>query len=251
MNELSLYSGAGGGLLGTHLLGWTVKGYVEIDDYCQRVLAQRIADGYLPVAPIFGDVRQFIQSGAAAQYRGFIDVVTGGFPCQPFSDAGKRAGANDPRNMWPATAECVRIIRPEFCFFENVPALLRSGYFGRIVADLAESGYRVRWCLLSARKLGAPHKRDRVWVAATHHSSKRREGSRRKKIQGFSGLPWGENVGSVEELLGRSSIPEPLVRRLGNEFPFGVERLRAIGNGQVPGVVRTAWEILSGGTGDE
>jgi DNA (cytosine-5)-methyltransferase 1 len=75
MRELSLFSGAGGGLLGSHLLGWTPIGYVEWNDYCQRVIRQRIIDGILPNAPIFGDVRQFIQSGAASRYRGFVDVV--------------------------------------------------------------------------------------------------------------------------------------------------------------------------------
>lgn len=168
MNELSLYSGVGGGLLGTHLLGWNVKGYVEINDYCQRVLAQRIADGYLPVAPIFNDVRKFIQSGAAAQYRGFIDVVTAGFPCQPFSAAGRRKGADDDRNLWPETIEVVRIVRPRYCFFENVRGLLSSGYFGKIIEDLAESGYRIRWRILSAAEVGAPHRRERLWIVATN-----------------------------------------------------------------------------------
>lgn len=246
MNELSLYTGAGGGLLGTSLLGWTPKGYVEINDYCQRIIAQRIADGILPAAPIFGDVKAFIADGYAAAYTGLVDVVTGGFPCQPFSVAGKRKGADDERNMWPATIECVRIIRPEYCFFENVPALLGSGYFGTIVADLAQSGYRVRWRMLSARELGAPHKRVRLWIAATHNSSKRGEGFGKKEIQRIARLPWGENVRGIEELYGRPSIPEPLVRRLGHEFPFGVERLRAIGNGQVPIVAATAWRLLSG-----
>lgn len=75
MNELSLFTGAGGGLLGTHLLGWNPIGYVEWNEYCQRVIAARIADGILPVAPIFTDVREFVQSGAAAEYRGVADVV--------------------------------------------------------------------------------------------------------------------------------------------------------------------------------
>lgn len=166
MRELSLFSGAGGGLLGTLLLGWRPVGYVEWDEYCQRVLRARIDDGYLPVAPIFTDVREFIQSGAAAEYRGFADVVTGGSPCQPFSTAGKRAGADDPRNMWPATIDVIRVVRPRFAFLENVPGLLSSGYFGTILGDLAASGYDAQWRILSAAELGAPHKRDRLWIVA-------------------------------------------------------------------------------------
>lgn len=174
MRELSLFSGAGGGLLGTHLLGWTPIGYVEYDDYCQRVIRQRIIDGVLPNAPIFGDVRAFISSGCAGLYRGVTDVISGGFPCQPFSTAGKRLGVDDERNMWPATVECIRLIRPRYAFLENVPGILSSGYFGTILGDLAESGYSVRWRILSAAELGAPHRRDRLWVVAHCQSERAR-----------------------------------------------------------------------------
>lgn len=169
MNELSLFSGAGGGLLATkHLLGWNTIGYVEIDDYCQKVLIQRIKDGYLDPAPIFGDIKQFISEGYAEGYRGVVDVITAGFPCQPFSVAGKQAGADDPRNMWPATIEAIRIVRPRYCFLENVPGLLAAshGYFGTILQGLAEAGYHARWTVLGADDVGAPHRRKRLWVLA-------------------------------------------------------------------------------------
>lgn len=172
MNELSLFTGAGGGLLGTHLLGWVPVGYVEFNDYCQRVLAARIQDGYIPDAPIFGDIRAFISEGYAEAYQGMVDVITAGFPCQPFSVAGKRAGADDERNMWPATIECVRQIRPRYCYFENVPGLITSGYFEQILCDLSESGYSVRWRCLSAAEVGAPHKRDRLWIVANSRSQR-------------------------------------------------------------------------------
>ena len=80
LRELSLFSGVGGGLLGTKLLGWRHIGYVEFNDYCQRVLQQRIKDGLLDDAPIFGDIREFVEGGFAEAYRGHVDVVTGGFP---------------------------------------------------------------------------------------------------------------------------------------------------------------------------
>ena len=166
MREVSLFSGAGGGLLGSMLLGWEAIAYVEFDDYCQRVIAARIRDGYLPDAPIFGDIRAFIGEGYAASYQGVADVITAGFPCQPFSAAGRRAGADDPRNMWPATIECIRVVRPRFCLLENVPGLISSGYFGTILGDLAACGYDARWRVLSAAEMGAPHKRDRLWILA-------------------------------------------------------------------------------------
>jgi len=166
MNELSLFTGAGGGLLGTHhLLGWNCIGYVEIDDYCQKVIAQRIKDGFLPEAPVFGDIRAFISEGYAAIYTGMVDVITAGFPCQPFSVAGQRQRENDERNMWPATADAISVIRPRYVLLENVPGIRE--YLPVVVRDLRRLGYRVRRPLqLGADDVGAPHRRKRVWIVA-------------------------------------------------------------------------------------
>lgn len=141
MRELSLFTGAGGGLLGTQLLGWQHVGYVEHNDYRQRLLRQRIDDGILDTAPIFGDIQTFNREGYAASYSGMVDVITAGFPCQPFSRMGKRKSGDDHRNMWPATAECIRIIRPRFTLLENVANLIATGYLGTIIADLDTLGY--------------------------------------------------------------------------------------------------------------
>jgi DNA (cytosine-5)-methyltransferase 1 len=176
MNELSLFSGSGGGLLGTKSLGFNHVGYVEWDGYCQQVIAQRIKDGLLDEAPIFSDVKAFASEGYASQYKGVVDVITAGFPCQPFSVAGKREASNDERNMWPATMEIIKAIRPQFCLLENVPGLLSATvddsagrsihYFGEILRDLAQSGYDARWCLLGADDVGARHRRKRLWILA-------------------------------------------------------------------------------------
>ena len=85
MKELSLFSGAGGGLLGTKLLGWKTVGYVEWNEFCQKILSERIKEGILDEAPIFNDIKLFNSEGYASSYKGMVDVVTGGFPCQPFS----------------------------------------------------------------------------------------------------------------------------------------------------------------------
>ncbi|KKM24605.1 hypothetical protein LCGC14_1603450 [marine sediment metagenome] len=166
MNELSLFTGAGGGLLATHSLGWVPVGYVEFDDYCQRVLAQRIKDGLIPVAPIFGDIRAFNGEGYAASYTGLVDIITAGFPCQPFSVAGKGEAENDPRNMWPPTIECIRLVRPRYALLENVPGLLAHEYTRAIFGELAEAGYDARWCVLGADDAGANHRRKRLWIWA-------------------------------------------------------------------------------------
>jgi len=177
MKELSLFSGAGGGLLGTKLLGWEHCGYVEFSDYCQRVIAQRIEDGFLDEAPIFSDIRAFLDEGYADAYQGMVDVVTAGFPCQPFSVAGKRAGGDDSRNLWPETLAVLRAVRPRYALLENVPGLLAHKYARRIFGDLAENGFDAQWRVLSAAECGAPHKRDRIWIYAAN--SKRTERRRR------------------------------------------------------------------------
>lgn len=176
MNELSLFTGAGGGIWGTKLLGWRTVGYVEFDDYCQKVIAQRIEDGIFDRAPIFGDIRLFA-STFAERYRGVVDVVTAGFPCQPFSLAGKRKGNLDERNMWPDTLRVIRAVQPQWCLLENVPGLLgKHGYFGQILKDLAESGFDAQWDCISAAETGAPHKRERLWIVCTNTDRDRCEG---------------------------------------------------------------------------
>jgi len=164
LTELSLFTGAGGGVYASKLLGHRVVGYVEWNDYCQRVIAQRIDDGIFDSAPIFGDVRKFVREGYADAYRGLVDVVSGGFPCQPFSVAGSQLGVDDPRNMWPATRDVLDAVRPRFAFLENVPGLASNGYFGTILGDLSSLGYDAEWCVLGADDCGAPHIRKRLWI---------------------------------------------------------------------------------------
>ena len=167
MNELSLFSGAGGGILATkYILGFKTIGYVEFEEDCQKTLAQRIKDGLIDEAPIFTDIETFISEGYAKSYKGMVDVITAGFPCQPFSVAGKQLAENDPRNKWPETRACIGIIRPRFAYLENVPGLLSKPYIRRIFGDLAEIGYDARWQTISAQETGHCHKRDRAWIVA-------------------------------------------------------------------------------------
>jgi DNA (cytosine-5)-methyltransferase 1 len=179
MYELSLFSGGGGGLLGSKLLGWRTIGYVEWEEYCQKTIRQRISDGILDDAPIYGDIETFIGDGYAERYRGVADVVTGGFPCQPFSVAGKQEGSEDPRNKWPATLRVIEIVRPRRVFLENVPGLLVSGYFGTILREMAEIGYDAKWTVLGASDVGARHIRKRLWIVA--NSCIARTGNKNRK----------------------------------------------------------------------
>lgn len=160
LRELSLFTGAGGGLLGTALLGWRPVCAVEWEAYPREVLLRRQRDGVLPLFPIWDDARTF----DGRPWRGRVEVVTGGFPCTPFSTAGKRLAADDARNGWPWTARILGEVRPRYTLLENVAALLTHGYFGTILGDLAALGYAVRWDCVPASAVGAPHQRDRLWM---------------------------------------------------------------------------------------
>ncbi len=233
-NYLSLFSGAGGGDLACqHLLNWNCVGYVEWDGYCVKVIEQRIKDGFLSDAPIFHcDIREFNEKYAKA-YKG-ISCIAAGFPCQSFSVAGKRQGEDDDRNMWPATLRTIQITGPKHIFLENVMGLLSSGYFQEILRGLFEAGYDARWCLLSAEDCGAPHQRKRLWVVAYTKSvyglcSKKKEENNIQEFRGF------ESRSKIESELGRKY----------DGMANDMDRLKALGNGQVSTVAEAAWKMLN------
>jgi site-specific DNA-cytosine methylase len=162
MNELALFAGAGGGILAGKLLGWRTVCAVEWEPYAASVLAARQNDGVLPPFPIWDDVQSF----DGRPWRGIVDVVSGGFPCQDISVAGKGAGIDGARSgMWGHMARIVGEVRPRYVFVENSPALLTRG-LGRVLGDLASLGYDCRWTVLGAADVGAPHQRDRFWLVA-------------------------------------------------------------------------------------
>lgn len=173
MNELALFAGAGGGILGGVLLGWRTVAAVEIEEYPRAVLLQRQADGILPRFPIWDDVRTF----DGKPWRGRVDVITGGFPCQDISAAGKGAGISGERSgLWSEFARIIGEVRPRYAFIENSPMLTIRG-LDRVLADLAALGYDAEWCCLGAHHVGAPHKRDRIWVLAADTGQQRERAS--------------------------------------------------------------------------
>ena len=150
-----LFSGIGGLELGLERAGMRVVWQSEIDPYASRVLAK-----HWPTVPNLGDVTAVDWSTVERP-----DLVCGGFPCQPFSQAGARRGADDPRHLWPHLATCLRLVRPEWVLLENVPGLLTLG-FGEVAGDLADLGYELEWECIPAAAVGAPHLRYRVFVVA-------------------------------------------------------------------------------------
>jgi len=246
MNELSLFSGAGGGLLGTKLLGWNHIGYVEFNEYCQKVLQKRIEEGYLDEAPIFTDVREFLQSGAARQYRGFADVVTAGFPCQPFSVAGKQAAEDDERNMWPQTIEVIRQVRPRYVLLENVPGLLIQPYFRRILSDLAEIFPDIRGASFGNKDIGSGIcNSERLWVVASTTNGSVLEGMDFQKTRVINSEKSfrRQYTRAVSSMLSQDDYTE--LKRNTHAVADGMEQLKAIGNGQIPIMAKTAWELLT------
>tara|TARA_R110000868_G_scaffold130125_3_gene339701 strand:+ start:42 stop:530 length:489 start_codon:yes stop_codon:yes gene_type:complete len=143
VNELALFAGAGGGLLGSIKAGHNIVCAVEWEPYCIKSLQQRQRDGHLPPFPIWDDVNTF----DGRPWRGHVDIITAGFPCQPFSVAGEQRAGEDSRDGFPATVRIIRQVRPEWFLLENVPGLLAGshGYMHRICGELAASGYDIRW----------------------------------------------------------------------------------------------------------
>ena len=173
MNELALFSGAGGGILGGKLLGWKTICAVEIDSFAACILCARQNDGLLPPFPIWSDVCMF----DGIPWRGLVDVVSGGFPCQDISPAGKGAGLSGARSgLWSEFARIIREVEPPFAFVENSPFLTTRGLC-TVLGDLAEMGFDAEWCVLGADAVGAPHHRERIWILAAHPD-------RRRSVQG-------------------------------------------------------------------
>jgi len=181
MNELALFAGAGGGILGGQILGWRTVCAVEREPYAAGVLVARQNDGSLPPFPIWDDVCTF----DGRPWRGIVDVVSGGFPCQDISVAGKGAGIDGERSgLWGEMARIIGEVRPRFAFVENSPALVNRG-LGRVIGDLAALGYDCRWTVLSAADVGAPHRRERIWIVANARGGRlSKPGSREVQQQG-------------------------------------------------------------------
>lgn len=157
------------------LLGHRTVCAVEIEPFCRKVLFQRQRDGILPWFPIWDDVKTF----DGKPWRGLVDIVCGGFPCQDLSCAGKGAGITGSRSgLWSEMARIIGEVRPQYAFVENVPTLVGRG-LALVLSNLADMGYDAKWCVLGADDVGAPHRRKRVWIV------------------GYTAEVSGEEIGSI------------------------------------------------------
>jgi DNA (cytosine-5)-methyltransferase 1 len=160
ITHASVFSGIGGFDLAAEWMGWQNVFQCETDPFCRQVLTYRF-----PQCDLFSDIK----TSNFSKYHGTIDVITGGFPCQPFSVAGKRKGTNDDRYLWPEMLRVLHEVRPQWFVGENVCGLLtlQSGVvFERVCADLEDARYAVQSFVIPACAVGAPHRRDRIWIVA-------------------------------------------------------------------------------------
>ena len=258
MNELSLFSGAGGGLLGSKLLGWKTIGYVEISEDCQKLIAQRIRDGICDNAPIYNDIKTFVDSGSCCLFKGITDIISGGFPCQDISIAnnsgkdGIKGIEGERSGLWKEFSRVILSVGPKFVLVENSPMLTSRG-LGTVLYDLAIMGYDARWGVLRASQFGLQHVRERIWILAYPYSL-RRDSLEEKQENRLSVI----NIKSPQEFAFRSIdlpfymdglVNNPMRGAFRNDdgVADGMVRLKAIGNGQVPLCMARAFQILSQG----
>jgi len=262
LNELALFAGAGGGILGGKLLGWRTVCAVELNPFSRRVLMQRQNDRLLPPFPIWDDILTF----DGKPWRGIVDVVSGGFPCQDISVAGTGKGLGGEKSgLWTEMFRIICEIRPRIVFVENSPALVSRG-LGKVLGDLASMGFDAKWGVLGAHHVGAPHKRDRIWIFAYSNSDKLWNESEQFKRKQNSTL--SSDNGQKKPLANANSMRklqsqrfksskrrwasnsswwgvESGVGRVADGVAYRVDRLKALGNGQVPAVARKAFIDLA------
>lgn len=155
MRVLDLFSGIGGFSLGLERAGMQTVAFCEIDQFCRAVLKK-----HWPDVPVFNDVRRIKDD-----FTGPVDLICGGFPCQPFSVAGKQRGADDDRHLWPAMFECIKHFRPRWVIGENVPGIVKMAVDG-VLSDLESAGYTCRTFNITACAVDATHRRERIWIVA-------------------------------------------------------------------------------------
>jgi len=238
MTHLSLFSGIGGIDLAAEWAGFESVAMVERDKYCQKVLAKNF-----PNAKIYDDVTTF----NGYEYKNKIDLISAGFPCQPFSCIGKRKGASDERALFPEILRILRETNARWFLGENVPGLTTiddGRYFGRIINEISEIGYRVGWYMYGAKDVGAVHRRNRVFIvgytdsitgpqtdSSTHAERSQRNTwkmSNRRHWRPVRGGDWKEwGISPAVRLTSR-------IRRDDDGLPNRVDRLKALGNAVVP-----------------
>ena len=254
--------------------------YVEIEAYAIANLVAKMETNRLAPAPIYTDLKTF----PAHLFRDRVDIITGGYPCQPFSAAGQRKGTDDPRHLWPFIKRHIETIRPVRCFFENVEGHISLG-LREVIEDLESLGYSTTWGIFSAAEVGAPHQRKRVYILAHASRDFIRQQSRWSSGENGQSTPFSGIDGETQPLANsdserlegrvyRSGVDtegrqkqeirrstecgnrgswdghqgwssEPSLGRVVDGCADRVDRLRLLGNGVVPQTAAKAWAVLN------
>ena len=243
ITHISLCAGYGGIDIGLKRCLPTLRTILvsEIEAYAVANLVAKMEAGQLDPAPIWTDLKTF----PAHLFRGAVDIITSGYPCQPFSSAGKRKGADDSRHLWLFTRDHINAIRPDRCFFENVEGHISLG-LSTVISDLEEDGYSATWGIFSAREVGAPHQRKRVYILADTSSARSQTwlSGQEHREERDTGKP-NNSCNKQDGGKGCSQWSvEPRVGRVVDGCADRVDRIRLLGNGIVPQTAAKAWKIL-------
>lgn len=259
INALDLFSGIGGISLALRDYAKTAL-YCETNSYCRQILTERMKKNELDKAPVWGDIRTL----RGDRLRGYIDIITGGFPCQDISVAGHGKGlAGERSGLFFEILRLAEEIQPAFIFLENVPAIRTRG-LSRVGRELAQAGYDCRWCVISAASVGAPHRRER-WFLLAHPNQprlERRDGAGMQECPSQRAAGSGSTLGNSQgerlaqpmfqrQQAGASHVTraswweaEPSVGRVADGVSRRVDRIKCLGNSVVPLQVKTAFEYL-------
>ena len=224
---LDTFAGIGGFSYAAHELvgGFETTQFVEIDPFCQKVLKK-----HFPKVPCHDDIKTF------TAYPGQYDVITGGFPCQDISVAGRREGITDQSRsgLFYELIRIIRLVRPKFVVMENVAAILNNG-LDIVLGELSEAGYDAEWSIISASSLGAAHRRSRWWCVATVTNSNS-EGLQRKILSKMESGIWSAKHTRRLDPNWRSYVSKPILPRGSYGLSNRVDRTKALGNSIVPAV---------------
>ena len=216
---LDLFSGIGGFSLGFERCGMQTAAFCEIDGYCRQVLRT-----HWPRSPIYSDIKSLTNRRLHHDGIHDIDLICGGYPCQPFSTAGNQRGERDPRHLWPEMYRLIRELRPRWIVCENVAGHVELG-LDTVLADLDDAGYTTTPFVVPACAVGAPHRRDRLWIVA--HAARIRLP---RPVGSHSGQPASELFAAPV----RWDLPAPFTCGSDDGIPCRMERTQALGNAVVP-----------------
>ncbi len=231
MNKLSLFSGIGGDDLASEWAGIETICFVEIDKFCQKVLNK-----HWPKIPIMGDIRNVTKEKIREVCsERTVDIIGGGFPCQPFSRAGLQRGKEDDRYLWEDMCRVLSEIRPAWVVAENVAGLQELA-LNQVLSDLESLGYDQDTYLIPACAVGAWHRRDRIFIVAYDNCQRRGTTKGISEVSGNLGEPWDtDNQGNVIGGYKKDHFnSEPRLGRMVSRTTAGVDRLRGIGNSVMP-----------------